>query len=78
MRTMEVPEFEDRFLALLDEVERGEEVVVTRAGEAVARLVPAGIDRERVGGAAAKLRELRAGSSLDGLSRKELRDEGRR
>lgn len=44
-----------------------------------ARLVPSGkIDRERVQAAIAKPKELRAGSSLGGLSWKELRDRGRR
>jgi prevent-host-death family protein len=64
---------------LLEQVERGEEVVITRHGKAVARLVPAErIDRERVSAAIAKLKELAKGQTLNGLSWKELRDEGRR
>jgi prevent-host-death family protein len=65
--------------ALLDKVEAGEEVVITRHGKPVARLVSAQtIDRARASEAVEKLRELRKGSSLGGLSWKELRDEGRR
>ena len=65
--------------SLLERVERGEEVLITRHGKVVARLVPAAIiDRARVDEAIARLKELRAGSSLGGLSWKELRDEGRR
>lgn len=79
MRTMEAPEFEDRFLVLLEEVERGEEVTITRHGKVVARLVPAeSMNPGRGDGAIAKLKKLRAGSSLDGLPWKDLRDEGRR
>lgn len=62
---------------LLDRVARGEEVVITRHGKAVARLVPAGSrDRDAVRQAIQRLKELRRGSSLDG-SWRELRDEGR-
>lgn len=79
MRTVGAFEAKTHLSALLEEVERGEEVVITRHGKAIARLVPAGrIDRERVGAAIAELKRLRAGSSLGGLSWKELRDEGRR
>jgi prevent-host-death family protein len=65
--------------ALLDKVEAGEEVVITRDGKPVARLVSAQkIDRARLDESFEKLKELRKGSSLGGLSWKELRDEGRR
>lgn len=79
MRTVGAFEAKTHLSALLEEVERGEEVVITRHGKAIARLVPeAKIDRDRVDAAIAKLKELRAGSSLGGLSWKELRDVGRR
>lgn len=68
-----------RFFALLERVERGEEVVITRHGQPIARLVPAErVDRARADAAIARLKELRAGSSLGGLSWKDLRDAGRR
>lgn len=65
--------------ALLERVERGEEVLITRHGRAVARLVPAVVaDRADVRAAIDRLKELRAGTTLGGLAWKELRDEGRR
>lgn len=79
MLTVGAFEAKTHLSSLLERVERGEEVVITRHGRAVARLVPAEkIDRERVREAIAKLKELRVGSSLGGLSWKELRDAGRR
>ena len=64
--------------SLLDRVSRGEEVLITRRGLPVARLVPA--DRsERAGteDAIRELRTLRSGLRMGGLDWKELRDEGR-
>ena len=64
---------------LLERVSRGEEILITRHGKAIARLVPAGVaDRERVDTAIARLKAARAGVQLGGLDWKELRDEGRR
>ncbi|MDP4024082.1 type II toxin-antitoxin system prevent-host-death family antitoxin [Methylobacterium sp. NEAU 140] len=72
----------DRLDALLDQVERGHEVVITRSGKAVARLVPAA-DRDRSRAAVEALRALRAGLAARGVAftaaeLKDLRDEGRR
>ncbi len=64
--------------ALLDRVEAGEEVVITKHGRPVARLVGVRtIDRARVKAAVKKLKALRKGTTLGGLSWKALRDEGR-
>jgi prevent-host-death family protein len=64
--------------ALLDRVEAGEEVVITKHGRPVARLVGArAIDRTRVNAAFEKLKAMRKGTTLGGLSWKTLRDEGR-
>jgi prevent-host-death family protein len=63
---------------LLDRVAAGEEVVITRHGQPVARLVPAErADRESALRAAEELRRLRQGARLD-LDWRALRDEGRR
>jgi prevent-host-death family protein len=63
---------------LLERVAAGEEVIITKHGKPVARLVGAQhIDRVRVNDAFEKLRALRKGTTLGGLSCKELRDEGR-
>ncbi len=79
---MEVGTFDakNRFSELLDRVEHGEDVVITRRGKAVARLVPAtgGRDRKKAEEAAARILERRKGVRLDGLSIRELIDEGRR
>jgi prevent-host-death family protein len=64
---------------LLDRAAAGEEVVITKHGKPVARLVGIRhIDRARVSEAFEKLKTLRKGTTLGGLSWKELRDEGRR
>ena len=78
MLTVGAFEAKTHLSSLLERVERGEEVVITRHGKAVARLVPAArVDRERVAAAIAKLKELAKGQTLGGLCWKELRDEGR-
>lgn len=65
--------------SLLDRVVQGEEVVITRRGVPVARLVAAGeaqrVAAERV---IEGIRSLRSGLKLGGLDWKKLRDEGRR
>lgn len=64
---------------LLDRVARGEEVVITRHGKPIARLVGCrSADRSRADEAFARLLALRKGTRLEGLSWKDLRDEGRR
>jgi len=64
---------------LLDRVEQGEELVITRRGRPVARLVPA-VDaaRTRAAEAVTRLRALRRDTTLGGLDWRELRDTGRR
>jgi prevent-host-death family protein len=64
--------------ALLDKVAAGEEVVITKHGRPVARLIPADqATRNDVDATIAQLRALRAGARL-GTGWKVLRDEGRR
>lgn len=64
---------------LLDRVENGERITITRYGRPVAELVPAG-DSPAVTAAEAieRIRETRKGRSLDGLSVVEMIREGRR
>lgn len=65
--------------SLLDRVASGEEVVITKHGKPVARLVSAVVmDRDRINDAVEKLKALRKSTSLGGLSWKTLRDEGRK
>ena len=80
---LEVGSFEakNKLSALLDAVERGDEVVITRRGKPVARLVSAntGVDRARSVAAAQRIIALRKGVTLGpDASSKELIDEGRR
>jgi prevent-host-death family protein len=64
---------------LLNEVARGETIVITRHGRPIARLAPIeGSSRDDRRRAIAQLKELRKGQSLGGLSLRELIDEGRR
>jgi prevent-host-death family protein len=77
MRTVGAFEAKTHLSSLLERVERGEEVVITRHGKPIARLVPAE-KMERVSAAIAELKELAEEQTLGGLSWKELRDEGRR
>ena len=70
----------NRLNALLEEVERGGEVVITRNGRAVARLVPvlAASDHVRARAAALRILERSRGATLGGLKIKGLIEEGRR
>ena len=64
--------------ALLDEVARGVEVVITRRGVAVARLIPAASPRRTgVGDPIARAKAFAKGQSLGHVSWKKLRDEDR-
>jgi prevent-host-death family protein len=64
--------------ALLEKVAGGEEVTITKHGKPIARLIKAtAVDQADIDDAVAQLRRLRKGTTLGGLSWKELRDEGR-
>jgi prevent-host-death family protein len=64
---------------LLDRVAQGEEVIITRHGKPVARLVSAArVDQARAKEAFEKLKTLRKRTTLGGLSWQALRDTGRR
>ncbi|MGH7037710.1 MAG: type II toxin-antitoxin system Phd/YefM family antitoxin [Stellaceae bacterium] len=72
-------EAKTRLGQLLDLVERGEEVVITRHGRPVALLAPpkAAFNRTEARAAAERIREMSKGVTLGGLSLKDLIDEGR-
>jgi len=80
MHTVGVFEAKNKLTALLDEVEEGGEVLITRRGKPVARLVRAepGFDRAKARRAAEGLRAASKGQALGGLSLRELISEGRR
>ena len=72
-------EAKDALSALLDLVEAEEEVIITRHGKPVARLVPphGAFSREKARAAAAAIRGMSEGATLGGLSIKDLINEGR-
>jgi prevent-host-death family protein len=88
MQTVSVHQAKDRFSALLQAVEAGEEVVITRHGKKIARIVheadaqPSETERERLRQQAlAQLRDYQAGvkPAVPGYSDwKSLRDADRR
>jgi len=79
MQTFQASEAKTHFLRILDDVERGESVIITRHGKQVARLVPpAEVDRERVQRAMESIREIHKRTKPVSLEEILLmRDEGR-
>ena len=78
MKELTAVEAKVKFGSVLDAVERGEEIVVTRNGKRVARIVPAnepGMSREE---AVERLKTFSKGITLGGLDLRALRDEGRK
>jgi len=67
-----------KFGAVLDAVERGEQIVVTRNGKVVARIIPEReppMSREE---AFERLKTFAKGRKLGGLDLRAMRDEGRK
>ncbi len=80
MLTVGAFEAKTKLSELLDAVERGEEVTITRRGEPVARLI--GIkpvrSREEIKALIEQIKETRKGLTLGGISIRELIEEGRK
>lgn len=64
--------------ALLERVAKGEEIVITKHGVPIARLVPVEQERRDVRVVIEELKEFRKGHILGGLLVKDLINEGRR
>ncbi len=81
MREIGAFEAKNKFGALLDLVEAGEQILITRRGKAVARLVSAepGFDRAKAKQAAIRIREraVKLGGGFNWEEWKSYRDEGR-
>jgi prevent-host-death family protein len=81
MTTVGIFEAKNRLSELVERAARGEEIVITRRGEQVARLVPPRT-LDALGQArtlAARIRRSRSGQALgDGASIRDLIEEGRR
>jgi prevent-host-death family protein len=80
MRTVGAYEAKTHLSRLLDEVAAGETIEITKHGRTVARLTPAQPHQPSVDEAIAALREFRRREkiTLDGISIRELIEEGRR
>ena len=78
MKQVGVYEAKTQLPRLLDSVERGETITITRHGKPVARLVPVRARRMTVEEAIQAMRAFREEHSLDGLTIKELIEEGRK
>ncbi|GAB4329121.1 MAG: type II toxin-antitoxin system prevent-host-death family antitoxin [Dehalococcoidia bacterium] len=78
VKSVGVYEAKTHLARLLDEVEQGETIIVTRHGKPVARLVPMDSSRRAVEETIAAIREFRKGKRLDGVTTRELIEEGRR
>jgi prevent-host-death family protein len=64
---------------LLEQVIAGEEVLITKHGKPVARLIPErAANQAKIDEAIAQLKSIRKNVRLDGLSWQALRDEGRK
>jgi len=72
-------EAKNRLSALLAEVAKGTEVIITKRGTPIARLtaIEPAFDREKARRAAAGLRKVSRGATLGGLKIKDLVNEGR-
>ena len=79
MRSIGAYEAKTHLPRLLDEVAKGERITITKHGVPVAVLVPPGsAGSTDVEAMMRRFRKLRRGNRLDGLSIRELIDEGRR
>ncbi|MGH7119578.1 MAG: type II toxin-antitoxin system Phd/YefM family antitoxin [Acetobacteraceae bacterium] len=80
MREIGAFEAKSKLGQLLDRVEAGEDILITRRGKVVARLTSPGpaADHERARGAVSRIRARRHGVLLGGLEIKDLIAAGRR
>jgi prevent-host-death family protein len=83
MKTIQASEAKTHFLRILDEVERGKTVTVTRHGKTIARIVPVIPSdeerREQIAQAMASILEIRKRTKPMSIEEiLEARDEGRR
>ncbi len=79
MITVGAFEAKTKLSTLLDRAAGGEEVVITKHGKPVAKLVSAvSVDQAKIDDVVEQLKRLRKATTLGGLSWKALRDEGRR
>ena len=79
MKQVGVYDAKTHLAKLLDEVEKGESVTITRHGRPVARLVPVPARRKRsVAKVIADIERFREGNTLGDITTRELVEDGRR
>jgi prevent-host-death family protein len=79
MQTIGAFEAKTHFSALLEKVEKGEQVLITKHGHPVAKIVPtSSVDIDRAKKAIESIKEFGKYHTLGKLNWKKLRDEGRR
>lgn len=79
MQTIGAFQAKTHFSAILEQVEKGEQVIITKHGRPVAKLIPAtGTDRDSIKEAIERMKQFSKSHTLGGLDWKTLRDEGRR
>ena len=78
MYTVGAFEAKTHFSSLLEQVENGEQIIITKHGRAIAKLSPVeGASKESIRDAIQQIKKLQ-GQFILGLDWKELRDEGRK
>ena len=78
MSEIGVYEAKTNLAALINRVQSGERITITRHGAPVAVLIPAAKDRVTASQAITEIRKLRKGVRLNGLKLKTLISEGRK
>jgi prevent-host-death family protein len=79
MQTMGAFQAKTYFSSLLEQVEKGEQIIITKHGRPVARLVPTtGINQEKIKAVIQRFKKMAQSHTLGGLDWKQLRDEGRK
>ena len=78
MKKVGVYEAKTQLPRLLDEVEQGETITITRHGRPIARVVPIRGRQRNVKETIEAIREFRKGHRLEGITPRELIEEGRR
>jgi prevent-host-death family protein len=79
MQSIGAFEAKTHFSALLEKVEKGEQVIITKHGHPVAKLVPTGgSDREQSKQTIERIKAFSKKHTLGKINWKVLRDEGRR
>ncbi len=79
MQTVGAFQAKTYFSSLLEQVEKGEQIIITKHGRPVARLIPAtGMSQEAIKSTIQQFKKMAQAHTLEGLDWKQLRDEGRK